>query len=251
MTSFRDLAAAESWAVLRGLLPPPPKLLLEVGCGRGHLAALLQDAGYTVTGLEPDAEAATDARARGVTVLEHGILDHDGGPYDIVLFTRSLHHIDPLDGTVAHAVDLIGPGGVLAVEEFRRERGDRAAAEFCFDTQATLASALGIELDSHAHSHADSHGHGDPFSRWTEDLSPTPGEPLHTGHEVLAAIAARAEVRDVLETPTLWRLVLHPIDKQAPDEAARAASTVLQIERRRIADGTLPAIGFIAVADPH
>jgi SAM-dependent methyltransferase len=243
VASLREVAAGVSLAELRDLLPPPPARVLEVGCGRGHLAAALNAAGYTVTGLEPDAEAAAEARSRGVTVHDHGILDHEGGPYDVVLFTRSLHHIDPLDDAVTHALARLGPGGVLAVEEFRRERGDRAAAEFCFDTAAALAAALDIDLDAH--------DHGDPLARWHEHLTPQPGESLHAGTDVLAAIAGHAVIREVRETPVLWRLALEPIDERAPDAAARAAPVVLAIERRRIADRTLPAIGAVAVTDPR
>lgn len=116
---------------LRPLLPEPPARLLEVGCGRGALAVALMELGYRVTGVDRNAEMAAAAGDRGVPVVQADIRDITPGEgYDVVLFTRSLHHADDLDEILGHAASLLTPGGLLVIEEFAWERVNQAAAHF-------------------------------------------------------------------------------------------------------------------------
>jgi SAM-dependent methyltransferase len=50
--------------------------------------------------------------------------DFDDGRFDAVLFTRSLHHIHPLDESVRHTVEAIAAGGRIIVEDFAYESAD-------------------------------------------------------------------------------------------------------------------------------
>src|SRR5882724_11253875 len=100
------VAVPHTLAHLKPLLPAPPARVLEVGCGRGALAAALADHGYPVTGVDRDAEVAAAAAERGVPVIQADVHDVTG-EYDVVLFTRSLHHAEDLGGILAHAVTLL------------------------------------------------------------------------------------------------------------------------------------------------
>src|ERR1700712_5516675 len=104
------IAVPNTLAHLKQMLPPPPARVVETGCGRGALAAALADLGYEVTGVDRNAEMAVAARERGVCVIQADITDVSG-EYDVVLFTRSLHHAESLDDTLAHAATLLAPGG--------------------------------------------------------------------------------------------------------------------------------------------
>jgi SAM-dependent methyltransferase len=146
MADQGEFAVAGTLGTLAEMLPAAPATVCEVGAGRGALAAALVVAGYEVTALEPDPVGAAAARSRGVRVAEEGLLEHRGGPYDVVLFTRSLHHIEPLGGAVDRALDLLRPGGRLVLEEFARDRADRLAAGFLYDTFALLYAA-GLLVD--------------------------------------------------------------------------------------------------------
>ncbi|MER7115062.1 methyltransferase domain-containing protein [Saccharomonospora azurea] len=55
------VAVPHTLAHLEPLLPTPPARVLEVGCGRGALAAALADLGYKVTGVDRNAEMAAAA----------------------------------------------------------------------------------------------------------------------------------------------------------------------------------------------
>lgn len=108
---------------VRAHLPDRGARLLEVGCGDGRLAAALQRRGVRVLALDQSAAAVRAARARGVTCVRADFLAFEHAPFDVLLFTRSLHHLQPLDEAVARARRLLVPGGRLLVEDFQNERG--------------------------------------------------------------------------------------------------------------------------------
>jgi hypothetical protein len=71
--------------------------------------------------------------------------------------------------------------------------------------------------------------------------------PVHPGAAVLAAVAGLGGTRTVERTEVLWRSVLGP----AEGDTARlrpVAAALRAVELRRIAEGTLPAIGIFAVS---
>jgi SAM-dependent methyltransferase len=73
---------------------------VDIGCGRGDLAASLIGHGWRMTGVEPSPEAAENARARGVDVRVGTLADVElePGGYDAALFQHSLEHtVDPVD----------------------------------------------------------------------------------------------------------------------------------------------------------
>lgn len=90
---------------------------LDVGCGRGDLAALLMRRGWRMAGVEPSPAACEAARLRGVDArcgtLATVQLEPDA--YDAIVFKHSLEHTsDPRRdlGAVARA---LAPGGLLLI----------------------------------------------------------------------------------------------------------------------------------------
>lgn len=232
------------------LLPPPPARLLEAGCGTGALAEALGALGYQVTGVDPDAEACAAAAARGVAVRNVGIgeVALGGDDYDAVLFTRSLHHVDDLEGTVAHAVELVGPGGLVVLEEFARERVDRAAAGFVYDTLGLLVTSGAFGLHEHL---PPVDPDEDPVGRWERERGEASERPLHTGGAMLSALAAAgATVESAVDTEALWRLVFPPAADWFADDRTVGAlvESVRRTERRRIDEGTLAPVGMVVAA---
>jgi SAM-dependent methyltransferase len=95
----------------------PSGRLLDVGCGRGDLAASWVHAGWEVLGVEPSPGAASAARRRGASV-EIGTLDTvalEPASVDAAVFRHSLEHVsDPrLDLRRVH--EALRPGGRVAV----------------------------------------------------------------------------------------------------------------------------------------
>jgi SAM-dependent methyltransferase len=142
-------------------LPSLPARVLEVGCGRGELAAALASAGYDVLAVDP--EAPEGAIYRRVTLEE---LDDDG-PFEAVAASRSLHHVDNLDAALDKIVRLLAPDGVLVLNEFACDRLDAATADWYYGQRQALAAARGERaprsladcLDEWREDHAGLHGY--------------------------------------------------------------------------------------------
>jgi SAM-dependent methyltransferase len=227
------VAVPHTLAHLKPLLPTPPARILEAGCGRGALAAVLADRGYQVTGVDRDAEVAAAATERGVPVIQADVREVSG-EYDVVLFTRSLHHAENLDEVLAHAVTLLAPGGQVIIEEFAWERVDQAAAGFLHDNRTLLVAAglLDAELPS-----------GDLLDAWVAGH-----DFLHRGSAMLAALSRAGSELTTVVTPMLWRLVdgRGGAWTEPPTRVADVLNAVRVAEERLVAAGTLPSVGLLA-----
>lgn len=91
---------------------------LDVGCATGELLAVLNDRGYNVRGVEPDAKAAEYARAKhGLTVWTgtiHDVPDVEK-PFDLIVLWHVLEHVPDLRGNLARLYELLRDGGRLAI----------------------------------------------------------------------------------------------------------------------------------------
>ncbi|MBW3652703.1 MAG: class I SAM-dependent methyltransferase [Actinobacteria bacterium] len=94
-----------------------PGRAVDVGCGRGDLAAMLAARGWRMTGIEPSAAAAAAARARGVDARQ-GVLATvplEPAAYDAAVFQQSLEHTHDPVGDLRRVHDALVPGGVVAI----------------------------------------------------------------------------------------------------------------------------------------
>ena len=106
---------------------PPATQVLEVGCGKGQLAHALARAGHSVTAIDPWAPEGPIFRRVGIEELT------DPGPFDYVVASLSLHHIEDLGGALDKIADVLRMGGSLVVVEFAWDRIDDATAEWALE----------------------------------------------------------------------------------------------------------------------
>jgi SAM-dependent methyltransferase len=230
---------AEVLAFLDRVLPPPGCRVLEVGCGKGELAAALLARGHFVTALDVDPDAVAAARTAGVPAVRRDFLAGPHEPHDAVLFTRSLHHIGDLDRAAALAAAGCVPGGIVVVDEFARERADAATAAWFYEQRALLAAA-GVLASP------DPPAEADPLQRWELEYGARREHRLHTGEAMLCALRANLQVELVEACPYLYRQLAQWLE---PTERGGAvARRLLDVERERIGRGELAPIGLRAVA---
>lgn len=238
-----EVVVAETLDFVLRALGAAPLQLLEVGGGRGELASALQARGHAVTMVDPDTEATVAARAAGVAALPVGLLEHEGGPYDAVLFVRSLHHLGDLRSALARTERLLAPRGQVVIEEFARERADAATAALAFDLQAILAAA-GVLRPPADDGDVETGPDPDPLRRWRARYGPERGLPGAT--EMLTLVEERFELVWTESCPYLYRHLAQWLEPSA--RGATVARQLLAVERARLERGELVPLGLRVVA---
>jgi SAM-dependent methyltransferase len=122
-------------------LPAGARRVLEIGCGSGELAASLLQDGVSLIAIDNDADSIAAAQRLGVDARIAAWPDFDDGQFDAVLFTRSLHHMHPLDKAVQQAADNLVIGGRLIVEDFAYETADEKTLQWFADVIDRLDGA--------------------------------------------------------------------------------------------------------------
>ncbi len=165
-------------------LPAPPARVLEVGCGNGELARALAQT-YDVTAIDPVAP-------EGPIFRRERIEEHEGGPYDAIVASSSLHHVHDLQAVAAQLASL---APVLLLSEFAWERLDPQGA-------AWLGQYMPTDGWVAAHAHH------------------------HTGAALRETLAGVYEERAYVEVPYLYRFAAVPAEAEL---AALAAGDVQPI----------------------
>jgi SAM-dependent methyltransferase len=212
--------------------------VLEVGCGRGDLSRRLGADGLLVTAI--DLELGEVKGGPGVKFLEGDFLAHEDTPFDAVIFTESLHHID-LGAAIERALKLLAPGGQLVVDDFDLDAPRVTTARWYYETQELLAAS---GLFAYERIDADN---PDPRMRWLEAHVSDP--PLATGRQMIAAIGGKLAIRDTVRGPYLYRAILAGLPDD--DWGRSVAHHVVGVEERRVAAGTLDGVGLRIVAMKH
>jgi SAM-dependent methyltransferase len=192
----------EALAFVRANLPAPPARILEIGAGDGSLARGLRDAGYDVLAIDPNPRGEN---VRPVALQE---LDEPPASFAAAIAITSLHHVEPLEDSLAHLAQLLDRRGVLVVDEFDVGAFDeRAAAWWLRQRRAS----------------------GGEEHKTSEQLVAEHRAHLHPLERIVAALERDFRVGIPLRGPYLHRWDL--------GEAFRAG------EEEAIARGEIPAVG--------
>lgn len=142
-----DPAVRQAWRdLLVEVLPAPPAIVADLGCGTGSLAVLLAKAGHTVTGIDLAPamveQAAEKAARHGVDVrFEVGdvaVPPLDPGTFDVVLCRHVVWTLPDPAASLRRWVELLRPAGRLVLIEGVWFTGGGIAA----DTLRTIVTPL-------------------------------------------------------------------------------------------------------------
>jgi SAM-dependent methyltransferase len=221
---------------IKRFLPSECRRILEVGCGMGELAARLSKDGHTVVAIDSDLESIAVARSLGVDAHVATWPDFDEGRFDAVLFTRSLHHIHPLDKAVRHAAESLVEGGVIIVEEFAFESTDEKTLRWFASAIRILEAASLLAED-------------DPLLAKTETLNAWRQD---HGHELHTAAEIRAQLEelfgDVVKEQTSYYFRYLAAAIVATEKRDAILQDLAEQEETLSTDGSIIALGRRFVA---
>lgn len=201
---------------LSAQLPTPPARVLEVGCGRGELARALADRGFDVTAIDPSAPDGAMFRRVGLEDFS------DSRGFDAVVASVSLHHIDDLAGAVDKIASFLPRNGVLALEEFAKERLAGATARWYYHQRRALAEAGRDDTMP------------EDFDEW-EQQSKAGHADIHTVSEIRVELERRFVERFFQWTPYLYS---HRLD-----------DALEPLECKLIAEGAIDGVGLWYVGE--
>jgi SAM-dependent methyltransferase len=230
-----DVATSYTRDFVLAALPPGAKRVLEVGCGGGALAAELRRAGLAVVAIDSDPARVEEAKARGVDAREAAWPHFSDGRFDAILFTRSLHHVGDLAGSVAAAFAALAANGRVIVEDF--------LAEGCSGRSECWFSSLAATLDRGSLL-------AEPTGHLAEVLGRVPPDAedhhLHSSTAIEAALRAHAEAVRAEGSACYFRYVLPALEEARPE----LGQALLDHERELIQAGIIDALGrrYVATA---
>jgi SAM-dependent methyltransferase len=93
--------------------------IAEIGCGDGTFMGVLQEKGFTVTGVEPSDRFREKAVASGFEVHKRYISTDTtvpGAPYDAIVSRQVLEHVPDINGFLSGMKQSLAPGGFALIE---------------------------------------------------------------------------------------------------------------------------------------
>ena len=102
-----------------GLLPPPGRQTLDIGCGEGRLARDLKELGHRIVGIDSSPSLIAAAReldpSIDVRLADAAALPLDDACADLAVAFMSLQDIDGMPAAIREAARVLQPGGRLCL----------------------------------------------------------------------------------------------------------------------------------------
>ena len=237
-----QITTSETLRFVRASVPSHTSRILEVGCGSGELAKQLHDLGHKVIAIDPSIEAIEGAQRLGVDARQARFPDFEDEPFDVILFTRSLHHIRPLAPALEQAHRLLKPSGLLVVEDFAYSERSEFTGAWIYRLLRLLESC-NVLLPAERSIGRQLLTAGDVISLWA-----THAHEINTGPEILQAITERFKVLEVKPAPYLYRYAAEMVSDD--EQGGQIIACLLDLEKRTGAEVEHFLIGRRLVAKP-
>lgn len=219
-----DVGLNETFRFIDENLPSGKLRILEVGCGAGELAKRLQETGREVVAIDSSLETIEKASDLGIDARVAVWPDFAEEPFDVILFTRSLHHIRPLSNALERARQLIKSDGHLIVEDFAFSNVHRSVAEWFYLLLRVLDSC-GVLLEA-----KDSFGRKLLSGNGAFDLWQDHTHEINSAREVFDTANDNFEVLKVRWVPYLYRYVSQMVEDS--EQGGEIVARVFDLEKK-------------------
>jgi methylation protein EvaC len=180
---------------LRYELTEPDAFIVEIGCNDGVMLATVAAAGVRHLGVEPSANVADEARAKGISVRDDFFdettaaeIRAEHGPARVVFGANTICHIAYIESVFRGVDRLLAPGGVFVFEEpYLGTVLDRGAFDQIYDEHVFYFSVTSVRAMA---------------DRFGFDLVNAEHIPLHGG-EIRYTVARKGERRVRPSVPRL------------------------------------------------
>ena len=224
------------------VIPRRARTVLDVGCGRGDVAAHLVARGYKVTGIDPSSAAVNQCKRRGIHAIETDFAGYDSTRrYDALLLSRSLHHMNDPRGMLHKAGRMLAPGGLVVIEDFAIEEVDETAARWLL-TMLRLVNAVGLAAKQRERLP----GQNRAALPWWRGIH---RHKIHDGQTVIAAARSSLAVTQIERVPYLFRYLAPELKKSARSAAMLQHAHALELAT--FGGPKRPFIGIRAICRPR
>lgn len=194
--------------------------------------------GHEVIAIDTLPESIDAAKELGVDARVASFPAFDEAPFDVILFTRSLHHIRPLRTAIDQAHRLIKPSGSLLVEDFAYSDTNEHTTAWFYRLLQLLEACNVLLPAEDAFGRKLLKGGGD-ISLWRDHV-----HEINTALEVSQAISERFEILQTEVAPYLYRYVSALVEDS--EQGGQIISRVLDLEQETGREGFLIGRRFVA-----
>ena len=215
--------------------------ILEIGGGSGDVALALDKAGHCVVTLDSNEQLAKIANGRGINAHHATWPCKLSESFDVIVFTRSLHHHKDLQAALRAALDALDTNGKLLLEEFAYDLANDETIRW-FVRQATSAFDLRLVDESRSEFLTPLIDSPSPLQEWIDD---------HQGHiatsaDMISAAELHFESATVDFVPYFYRYLAQFLDDS--NESARFVAKMFRDEQTISRDHDFRLVGLRVIA---
>ena len=226
-----DVAAEHTVSFIESKINLSGIHVLDVGCGRGELASALQNKGANVVGIDLSEESVMAAKKLGVKAVQGDFLEFDHpSKFDLILFSRSLHHLHPVSDAALRAAQLLHPDGLLVAEEFAAEKVGEPWLAWLRAADAAITPSLRRDENEVGHKYAFP---VESVERWQNHLFEK--HSVAKSGEILSSLDQAFADCTVLQVPYLYRYIIDRLNRNS--DAAQFLQHQIVSEQKAIDQG--------------
>jgi 2-polyprenyl-3-methyl-5-hydroxy-6-metoxy-1,4-benzoquinol methylase len=253
-----ELTHGRLWRLVAEVLPSRPGRVLDIGCGTGALSLAVAQAGHDVTAIDPD-PSALELAERSAHEARPGRLAYHRGDvatwvadeagFDVVVASRTLHHVRQPAAALDRVRRWLRPGGQLVCIDFFHDRFDRRDARWIAQLRGLLEAVGAYSPDGRLPA--------DPAAavervEWEWEQDHVVEQDLNSSADIEAPLGHAFPTNIRSWHPYLYWDILEALDVSDPTIEKATATLVADWEESLLAAGELTPVllRFVGRRDP-